>query len=176
MERLCHWHGPCCLTRILWRTLNCSAPCTTQLWRSLVTAATILSLWIMNRQAIKALRQVFPQSRIRGCSFHFRQAIYRRVQHESLKAQYEDETSPIRRWIRQLLAMSALPEFVVPLAWSWLSSPPSVDPLTDVKTCRLAEYFESTWIQGDFPPTLWTHFDNARPTLPKDSTTACIVG
>ena len=113
--------------------------------------------------AIKALRQVFPQSRIRGCSFHFRQAVYRSVQHEGLKAQYEDETSPVRRWIRQLLAMSALPEFAVSLAWSWLSSPPSVDPLTDVKTRRLAEYFESTWIQGDFPPTLWTHFDNLGP-------------
>jgi len=38
--------------------------------------------------------------------------------------------------------------------------PPSVDPLTGVKTRRLADYFESTWLTGDFPPSLWTHFDN----------------
>ena len=58
--------------------------------------------------AIQALRQVFPEARAKGCSFHFRQAIYRRVQQEGLRAQYEDETSPVRRWNRQLLAMSAL--------------------------------------------------------------------
>jgi len=63
--------------------------------------------------AIKALRHVFPQSRVKGCPFHFRQAVYPRFQQEGLKAQYEDESSPVRRWIRQLLAMSALPEFVV---------------------------------------------------------------
>ena len=44
------------------------------------------------------------------------------------------------------------------------SLPLSVDPLTVVKTRRLlADYFESTWITDDFPPTLWTHFDNLGP-------------
>ena len=44
--------------------------------------------------AIKTLRQVFPQSRVKCCFFHFRQAIYRRVQQEGLKAQYEDQQAP----------------------------------------------------------------------------------
>ena len=110
--------------------------------------------------AIQALRQVFPESRVKGCSFHFRQAIYRRVQQEGLRAQYEEESNPVRRWIRQLMAMSALPEFMATLAWSWLRVPPTVEPLTDAKTRRLSDYVESTWIQGDFPPSLWTHYDN----------------
>ena len=34
--------------------------------------------------AIQALGTVFPDSRVKGCSFHFRQAVYRRVQREGL--------------------------------------------------------------------------------------------
>ena len=71
---------------------------------------------------------------MKGCSVHFRQAVNRRVQQEGLTAttifichnnikmtaQYENEDSPIRRWIRQLSAMTALPAFAVPLIRGWL--------------------------------------------------------
>ena len=113
--------------------------------------------------AIQALNSVFPDSRVKGCSFHFRQAVYRRVQREGLTSQYEDAGSGVRRWIRQLLAMTALPTFAVPLVWSWLKAPPVVDPLTDVKTRNLAAYFDSTWIGGDFPASLWSQYDNNGP-------------
>jgi len=68
--------------------------------------------------AIQALGTVFPDSRVKGCSFHFRQAVYRRVQREGLTSHYEDVDSLVRRWIRHLLAMTALPTFAVPIVWS----------------------------------------------------------
>jgi len=40
--------------------------------------------------AINAMSSVFPDATVKGCSFHFRQAIVRRVQKEGLMAQYED--------------------------------------------------------------------------------------
>ena len=113
--------------------------------------------------AIQAINIVFPDSRVKGCSFHFRQAVYRRVQHEGLTAHYENESSPLRRWIRQILSLTALPEFAVPLAWSWLHVPPYVDTVTNVKAMALAAYFQSTWLQGDFPVSLWSHYDNNGP-------------
>jgi len=77
--------------------------------------------------------------------------------------QYENDQSPLRRWIRQLMAMTALPTFAVPLVWDWLKVPPSVDPHTDAKDRSLADYFERTWMSGDFPASLWTHYDNVGP-------------
>jgi len=41
--------------------------------------------------------------------------------------------------------------------------PPSADPLTSAKAHALAAYFERTWIQGDFPVTIWSHYDNLGP-------------
>ena len=46
--------------------------------------------------AIQAIRSVFPGARMKGCSFHFRLAICRRIQQEGLTAHYEDEQSPLR--------------------------------------------------------------------------------
>ena len=104
------------------------------------------------KAAIQAISLAFPNSGVKGCSFHFRQAVYRRVQQEGLTGQYENEASPIRQWIREMLSMTALPAFAVPLAWDWLKVPPSVDLLTGVKTRALAAYFERTWSVGDFVP------------------------
>jgi len=50
--------------------------------------------------AINGLREVFAQSVVKGCSFHFRQAPYRRLQAERLAQQYEKVDSEIRRWVR----------------------------------------------------------------------------
>jgi len=98
--------------------------------------------------AIQAIQSVFPGARMKGCSFYFRQAIYRRIQQEGLTAHYEDEQSPLRRWMRQLMAMTALPTFAVPLVWNWMKVPPSVDPHTGSKARALAKYFERTWVSG----------------------------
>jgi len=57
--------------------------------------------------AIQAITSTFANCTLKGCSFHFRQAIYRRVQQEGLVAEYENDSSAVRRWIRQLLAMTA---------------------------------------------------------------------
>jgi len=59
-----------------------------------------------------------------------------------------------------------MPALPMPLAWLWLYVPMSVDPMTDVKTLRLAEYTSSRQgsIQSDFPSMMWTHFALGRCT------------
>ena len=119
------------------------------------------------RAAINAISHVFPEVTVKGCSFHFRQALMRRVQQEGLKSAYETDSelpSAVRQWIRQLMAMSMLPAFAVPLAWNALRHPPATgQPSVDYKTAAFATYFESTWVTGDFQPVLWTHFDHTGP-------------
>ena len=63
------------------------------------------------------------------------------------------------------MAMTALPVFAVPLAWDWwLRFPPPTGAVaTDTKLQELSDYFGRTWVHGDFPPELWTHYDNNGP-------------
>jgi len=115
--------------------------------------------------AINGIRAVFPDAVIKGCTFHFRQAVYRRVQQEGLKAEYEDKSNPtVRNWIRQIMSMTMLPSCIIPHAWTWLRRPPSTgSATTDAKLEALAVYFDQTWISGTFPLDLWSHYDNPGP-------------
>ena len=114
--------------------------------------------------AIQAIQEVFVGARVKGCTFHFRQAVYRHVQQLGLAWAYEDSTNPLRDWIRQLMSFTALPTFAVPMVWSWMMNPPSVGNfIIDSKARRLAEYFERTWLTGSLPPSLWSHYDNNGP-------------
>ena len=116
--------------------------------------------------AINSIQEIFPETRVKGCSFHFRQALIRRIQLEGLTAAYESATEypTTRAWLRQLMAMTMLPSFAVSIVWTALRSPPATNsPALDAKCNAFASYFEATWITGDFPPTLWTHFDNDGP-------------
>jgi len=112
---------------------------------------------------INGLRQVFPQSIVKSCSFHFRQALYRRVQAEGLAQEYENVDSEIRRWVRRIMSLTSLPTFAASLIWSWLRLPPVCEPATYVKVQAFSDYVERTWINGDFPPKLWSHYDNLGP-------------
>jgi len=72
------------------------------------------------RAAISAINEIFPEAVTKGCSFHYQQAIMRRIQHEGLKAAYDSpEAYPqLRTWMRSLMALSMLPSFAIPIIWS----------------------------------------------------------
>jgi len=116
--------------------------------------------------AINAVNAEFPEVQVKGCSFHFRQAVMRRVQAEGLKSVYEHDSDypSVRSWLRMIMALSMLPAFAVPLTWNVLKEPPSTGNLAvDAKTAAFAAYFTDTWIAGAFVPQLWTHFDHLGP-------------
>ena len=128
--------------------------------------------------AIKRHSQVFTQAVVKGCSFHFRQAILRRA-NQGLQAHYNTNVAPeIRDWIRAIMAMTLLPAFTIPYAWFYIrQTPPSTsDASTAAKVAAFAKYFEDTWINGSFPPVLWSQYtttpDPGRPTWRKGGTTA----
>jgi len=115
--------------------------------------------------SINAIQQVFPSATLKGCSFHFRQALMRRIQRDGLRSAYEtDEAPEVRQWLRRIMAMTLLPAFAIPLIWQVLQHPPVTGNLVlDAKTGTFATYVDGTWINGSFPPSLWSHFDNLGP-------------
>jgi len=118
------------------------------------------------RAAMNAINYVFPDVCVKGCSFHFRQALMRRVQQEGLKSVYEENSLP---FCSKVAAHGdghvSASVFAVPLVWNKLKNTCTTGhAVLDAKLQAFAQYFESTWIAGDFNPELWTHFDRERPT------------
>lgn len=115
--------------------------------------------------AVKAVQKVFPEVTVKGCTFHFRQAVLRRIKHEGLQQVYESETAcpDLRRWMRYLMAMCLLPAFAIPIIWNVLQVPPVCSADFHTRAQALAQYFQNTWIAGEFPPSMWTHFDHCGP-------------
>jgi len=66
------------------------------------------------------------------------------------------------------MAMAMLPTWAVPLAMNYLGEPPLTgNASVDAKLTAFATYYKSTWIDGDFPPQLWTHYDHLGPRTTK---------
>lgn len=114
--------------------------------------------------AIEAISSVFPDSTVKGCTFHFRQALMRHVADEGLRSAYISGPPEVRTWIRQVMGLTLLPVAFVPLAWDTLRHPPEVgDAGLGMKMRAFSSYVEHTWITGQFSPHLWSHFDNIGP-------------
>lgn len=60
------------------------------------------------RATWSAVEEVFPDARVQGCSFHWGQAVMRKVANLCLKTTYE-ERQGVHRLIRKLFALSFLP-------------------------------------------------------------------
>jgi hypothetical protein len=115
--------------------------------------------------AMESIRQTFPESTLKGCTFHFRQALMRRVADLGLRTEYSSSQSAVvKDWIRQIMGFTLLPVAFIPFAWQMLRHPPNVnDPQIMSKMQAFSVYFENTWLQGSFSPLTWSHFDNAGP-------------
>ena len=114
---------------------------------------------------IEAIRSVFPETVVKGCSFHFRQAVMWRVTDEGMQPAYNSSNPlEVKSWIRKILAMCLLPVYLVDRAWEHLRNPPDVlDNDLSTKMMAFREYFKRTWLTGHFPAELWTHYDNSGP-------------
>ena len=116
--------------------------------------------------AIDAIGEVFPDAIVKGCTFHFRQAVMRRVSDEGLRPSYNTGTSKpeVRNWIRQVMGLTLLPVVFIPRAWSCLRIPPPVDDSALYgKLLAFSAYFERTWMSGSYRLSLWSHYDNIGP-------------
>ena len=96
--------------------------------------------------AINALKVTFQDAVLKGCAFHFRQAILRRVQQEGLRTQYEEmEDTTVRKWVKRLISLCMLPTFGIGYAWEWLQQPPATgNESVDAKLNEVSAYFGRT--------------------------------
>ena len=106
---------------------------------------------------IECVNQLFPSSRIRGCLFHFTQAIWRKVQALGLTNKYTENQS-FNRLVRRSSALPLIPLESVDEVWM-----EALNELTDEDVIPFMDYVTTTWVDTSaaiFPKEMWNHFDN----------------
>ena len=105
----------------------------------------------------KAVREVMPDEvEMRGCSFHWRQAVWRRLQDMGLQSAYNTDDA-MHQYCRQLLALPCLPAELIADVLDELAA----EATTDAQR-QLCMYVRTTWVQSAvWPPSSWSVFYRA---------------
>lgn len=96
-----------------------------------------------------AFAECFPNVQLHGCSFHFTQAIFRKVQSLGMQVQYQ-ENVPVRKFIRKLMALCFLPHHHVASMFAALQQQVSSERLEE-----LCSYIKVTWLDT-WKPQQWS--------------------
>ncbi|XP_071103353.1 uncharacterized protein [Haliotis cracherodii] len=108
--------------------------------------------------AIRALQIEFQGSDIKGCFFHFTQAIWRKTQELGLAVGYRDNPL-VEQWIRRAAALPLLPLQQVQDAWiDSMSQSPDVPNADEFNDYILHAY------EARFPLSLWNHHQTFGPS------------
>lgn len=123
--------------------------------------------------AINAFKIVFPAVNQRGCFFHFKQYIFRRVQALGLAEQYMNDGT-FAHQIKMLGSLAFVPEAEVLDAFEQLGNTEFYRD--NEEAIPLLDYFEETWIgmvrrgrrrPPKFSISLWNCYEGVREDLPK---------
>lgn len=110
--------------------------------------------------AIRAIEREFPEAEVKGCFFHYAQAIWRKTQDLGLAALYKDNPD-VKRWIRRAAGLPLLPLHEVQDAWL-----EAMDESPDVNRAEeFNDYVVVNWVDygARFPLRLWNHHETDGP-------------
>lgn len=88
-----------------------------------------------------AIRRVFPTVAIKGCIFHWTQAVWRHVQSLGLARAYKEQQA-VHSYIRQLLSLPFLPAQHIPDTFHHLRGRANTPQLRD-----LVDYMDRQWFR-----------------------------
>ncbi|XP_067679673.1 uncharacterized protein [Haliotis asinina] len=107
--------------------------------------------------AIQAAENVFPQADVKGCLFHFCQAIWRKTQERGRAVTYKED-GEVRKWIRGAVGLPLLPLREVQDAWL-----DAMNQCPDVRQSdAMNDYIVATWVDDD-TRFLWNHHATQGP-------------
>ena len=101
------------------------------------------------------MRAVFPDVKLRGCSFHWSQALWKHIQDLGLASRYMKQALT-HKFLRRLFSLPFLPaSAITPTFESIASMPDTAQPL-----CQLLNYVKNTWISSNiWSPSSWSIYN-----------------
>ena len=90
-----------------------------------------------------AIQRVFPEIIVRGCSFHWSQCIWRKIQNVGLTPAYNQDNGT-HKLCWQFMALPHLPAEHIPAVFQYLETKATTPMLT-----QLVTYIRFNWIEGD---------------------------
>lgn len=132
------------------------------------------------KAAMEAAKQIFPETSIKGCYFHFCQCIFRHVQAFGLQAEYQKNANCLQH-IRYLAALAFIPAADVCKSFNALKGFAFFKTKLRQKKSNgyqdLFKYIEQTWIgkvndrneyqSGRFTLDTWNMYEMALDGLPR---------
>ena len=103
---------------------------------------------------IQAIQLVFPSTTVKGCYFHFTQAINRKINTMGLRTLYKQD-AVMNQFIRKTAALAFIPADLVFFGWNKVKTMAPIRP----EIHEFMNYFEDTWLVGQFSPVLWNVFN-----------------
>uniref|UniRef100_A0A1I8J146 FLYWCH-type domain-containing protein n=1 Tax=Macrostomum lignano TaxID=282301 RepID=A0A1I8J146_9PLAT len=91
----------------------------------------------------KAIRRVFPNASVRGCNFHWTQAVWRKVQNIGLQQSYQEDEGT-QKFVRKIMALPYLPADTIVAAFDELRTENAVE--ADERLVELCNYVSGTWL------------------------------
>lgn len=93
---------------------------------------------------INSIEIIFPDVLIKGCYFHFTQAIWKHVQQLGLKRSYVSDIT-FNSWVKMLMSLPYVPVNDIKKASDYLFNliKPNIKGIDD-----LINYFNKTWLVG----------------------------
>ena len=97
-------------------------------------------------------RNEFPKVTIKGCFFHFTQAVFRRIQNLGMKTQYVRDLGT-KDICRRMMSLPLLPHECVPGAFQQLKQRCDDSGIECLQ--KFGDYVKKNWIDGWFGPKTW---------------------
>jgi hypothetical protein len=110
--------------------------------------------------AIRAYQYTLPNTEVRGCLFHYGQAIIRAVQRVGLQVQYQEAAAddPLKRWIRRTTSLPLIPLHDFNAVWDRIMA--DAPQINEANAFR--NYVDRTWMDQDamrYNRVIWNQYD-----------------
>lgn len=111
--------------------------------------------------AFNAISRIWPNAIVKGCFFHFGQAIWRRVNHLGLATLF-NTNQQFRRCVELITSLALIPRHDIEIGWAFIR-----DQISNYswQVDELLDYVENTWLSDNssiFHREIWSHYGTIR--------------